>query len=233
MHGCGAALSAWPGKGSEPPRRRAHGTGAHAGNSSSRRSRRRSFAPGSTRRRTWTSALWFALCTGWFFLMRVGEYAWSNGWDYDKVLTGADVQARVNGCVTANMREADEMVIWFKASKVDQLKAGEARNHYRTGDASDLCPVRALEMLQHHFPERFTVERHLPLCRRADGSPLKREHIQEVLEQAAQRPSLLLHGICECASTGAAAAARMLAAAACALASASTLSARSLCCYFE
>ena len=134
--------------------------------------------------------IWFALCTGWFFLMRVGEYAWSNGWDYDKVLTGADVQARVNGCLTANMREADEMVVWFKASKVDQLKTGAARNHYRTGDADDLCPVRALEMLQQHFPERFTVERHLPLCRRADGSPLKREHIQEVLEQAAREEGL-------------------------------------------
>ena len=82
------------------------------------------------------------------------------------------------------------MVIWFKASKVDQMKAGEARNHYRTGDADDLCPVRALEMLQHHFPERFTTERHLPLCRRADGSPLKREHIQEVLEQAAREEGL-------------------------------------------
>ena len=34
------------------------------------------------------------------------------------------------------------------------------------------------------------MERHRPLCRRADGSPLRREYIQEVLEQAAREEGL-------------------------------------------
>ena len=35
--------------------------------------------------------------------------------------------------------------------------------------------------LQRHFPERFTGERHLPLCRWANGNPIKHEQLQEVL----------------------------------------------------
>ena len=62
------------------------------------------------------AAIWFALCAAWFFLLRVGEYAWSNGWDYGEALTGADVTGKVGGRPTANMREADEVIVWFKAS---------------------------------------------------------------------------------------------------------------------
>ena len=74
------------------------------------------------------------------------------------------------------------------ASKADQLRAGEARNHYRTG--TSLCPVAAAADLQRHFPERFTGKRHLPLCRWANGNPIKREQLQEVLEQAAREQGL-------------------------------------------
>ena len=78
------------------------------------------------------------------------------------------------------------MILWFKGSKNDQYRAGAARNHYRTGDPDGLCPVEAAAMLQRHFPERFTSEKHLPLCRWADGKPVKREDIQEILERAAR-----------------------------------------------
>ena len=134
------------------------------------------------------AAIWFALAVAWFYLMRVGEYAWSNGWDHDKVLCGADVAGRLAGAPSSNLSEADELIVWFKASKVDQLKAGEARNHYRTG--TQLCPVAAAANLQRHFPERFTVDRHLPLCRWQNGNPIKREQLQEVLEQAAREEGL-------------------------------------------
>ena len=120
----------------------------------------------------------------WFFLMRCTEYAWSNGWDHEKVVTGADLTARKHGVETQDYRAADEVMIWFKSSKQDQLKFGCARNHYRSGQP--LCIVEALGYLQGHFPERLHGdERNLPLFRFKDGSPLKREHVQELLETAA------------------------------------------------
>ena len=71
--------------------------------------------------------------------MRVGEYAWSNGWDCDEVLRGADLVARKDGRPTASFGEADVVMLRFKASKADQLKAGEARKHYKTEDVGGLC----------------------------------------------------------------------------------------------
>ena len=117
--------------------------------------------------------------------MRLTEYAWSGGWDLEKVLTGADVAARCQGLTVSAFARADEAMLWFKASKADQAKFGCARNHYRTHEV--LCVVEALEVLQRHFPERFGsgTEAHRPLCRWADGSPVRREQLQDALERSA------------------------------------------------
>eukprot|EP00971_Amphidinium_carterae_P133330 2640837-Amphidinium_carterae.1 len=116
--------------------------------------------------------------------MRVTEYAYSNGWDYDKVLTGADVAPRAAGQETYYFKDADEVMLWFKASKADQVKFGCARNHYRTGRV--VCAVQALSELQAHWPQRFRgSEQTEPLFKWSDGSPLKREQVQAILEKAA------------------------------------------------
>ena len=93
--------------------------------------------------------------------------------------------ARFEGKAVVSFASADEAMLWFKASKADQLKFGCARNHYRTHQP--LCVVEALEVLQRHFPQRFRggAEAHLPLCRWADGSPVRRDQIQETLERGA------------------------------------------------
>eukprot|EP00974_Lingulodinium_polyedra_P043143 4142228-Lingulodinium_polyedra.AAC.1 len=74
--------------------------------------------------------------------MRLTEYAWSGRWDLEKALTGAGVAARRDGKAVRSFRDSGEVMIWFKASKADQLKFGCARNHYRTGQ--ELCVVEAV-----------------------------------------------------------------------------------------
>eukprot|EP00969_Alexandrium_andersonii_P242611 10716266-Alexandrium_andersonii.AAC.1 len=68
------------------------------------------------------AVMWGALLLAWFFLMRLTEYAWSGRWDLEKVLTGADVAARSEGKAVTSFAQADEVMVWFKASKADQLK---------------------------------------------------------------------------------------------------------------
>ena len=77
--------------------------------------------------------------------MRVGEYAHSNGWDYRKVRTGADLAARQQGVPVSTFAKAHEEILWFKGGKADQEGAGAARNHFRSGDR--MCPVLAAQWL--------------------------------------------------------------------------------------
>ena len=129
------------------------------------------------------AVLWAALMTAFFFLMRIGEYAYSNGWAMDRVLTPADLRAQREGQQVELFSEADEVMLRFKKSKADQEGAGATRNHYRSGE--ELCPAEALAFLQRHFGHRMRSEPHLPLFRWRDGSPLTREQIQAPLERAA------------------------------------------------
>ena len=60
---------------------------------------------------------------------------------------------------------------------------GFTRSHHRFG--GDLCVMKAAEKVFIHVAYRFHLERHLPLCRWADGSPSTREQIQATLDRAA------------------------------------------------
>ena len=73
------------------------------------------------------------------------------------------------------------------SSKADVYNAGEVRNHWRSGDP-DLCVLEALEEVQRFFPERFGdgVEADLPICRLADGKPLRRSQIVALVAWAAE-----------------------------------------------
>ena len=100
------------------------------------------------------------------------------------MLTGADLSTKKKGEPCVKLAEADEVMLWFKSSKADQLKYGTARNHFRSG--AELCVVEALQWLQTFAPERFEgSEKHLPLFRFGDGTPLTRQMVGELLEQAA------------------------------------------------
>jgi hypothetical protein len=126
---------------------------------------------------------WAALMVAFFFLIRIGEYAWSGGWDLEKVLAGADLSPKKKGEPCVRLAEADEVMLWFKSSKADQLKYGTARNHFRSG--AELCVVEALQWLQTFAPEHFEgSEKHLPLFRFADGTHLTKQMVGEILEQA-------------------------------------------------
>ena len=132
------------------------------------------------------AALYLCIMFGFFFMMRIGEYAHSGSWDYKKVLTGLDIAPKKDGAEAPHFEVADELVLWFKASKADQKGAGQARNHFRSNDPDGICPVWAAACYQRWFPERISgKEAGLPLARWADGSPITRAKIQEVLQRAA------------------------------------------------
>ena len=116
--------------------------------------------------------------------MRIGEYAHSGSWDLKKVLTGVDVAGLLNGKPVRALTHADEIMVWFKASKTDALGVGAVRNHFATGES--LCVVQAMAWLWSHFPERFDQrEERLPWFRWPGGSPLRREQLQDVLGRPA------------------------------------------------
>ena len=130
------------------------------------------------------AVLWGAVCTGWFFLARAGEYLHSNGWDEKKVARGCDFRVQRSGVPTNSWKEADEVLLCFRSSKSDQEGQGATRSHYRSGE--ELCVVRALAHIAHHFPQRLGqgADGHRPLFRWEDGAPVTREQVQGVLEKA-------------------------------------------------
>ena len=126
---------------------------------------------------------WFAIVMAFFFLMRIGEYAFSGRWDLKKVLTPSSLQFRKDGCIVSTPAEADEILLHFKGSKADQEAVGATRSHYRHD--GELCVVRAAEKMYKHFGHRFRTQRDQPLFRWADGTPFTREQVQAILERAA------------------------------------------------
>ena len=129
------------------------------------------------------AVLWAGLMLAFFFLMRVGEYAFSGQWDMKKVPTPADLKGQAAGQPVTDYRLADEILLRSKSSKADQEGAGATRNHYRTNER--LCPVEAVELLQRHLGHRMARELHELLLRWEDNSPLARDHIQAILERGA------------------------------------------------
>ena len=125
--------------------------------------------------------LWGALCLAFFFLMRVGEYAHSGGWDLQKVLTPADVRGKDQNRDCRGYG-GDEVQVFFKQSKADQEGFGCMRNHYRSG--GELCPVKAMQYVYKRFPHRWEKEADRPLFRWGSGAPLTRAQIQAQLELA-------------------------------------------------
>ena len=77
------------------------------------------------------------------------------------------------------------MVVYVFSAKTDQYDVGSVRNHFAIpGDA--LCPVRAWQEYEAHFPQRlFGSERAWALGRYTDGRAVRREEIQGWLEPAA------------------------------------------------
>ena len=129
------------------------------------------------------AALWAMVNLGWHFLLRSAEYlpqGEGGGASWSRVLHGVDVEPRRNGKRAACFRDADEIVIYIKGSKTDQYNVGTTRNHHRAGGL--LCPVEAMANYEFAFPGRLGEA--LPLARYGDGKPIRREHIQQLLEQA-------------------------------------------------
>ena len=132
------------------------------------------------------AAIWFAVALGFFFLLRASEYLFqeARSWSWERVLHGEDLAARLRNADQATFRGADEIVIYIKGSKTDQYNVGMVRNHFRSDSAIDI--VQAAEEYEHHFPHRLRgAEQHLPICRWADGRPIKREDVQHYLALAA------------------------------------------------
>jgi hypothetical protein len=133
--------------------------------------------------------LWSSICTGWFFLLRSGEYLRHPGrpWDFKKVLCGRDVELRLQGRACELHEEPDEVIIRIRGSKTDQLNAGEVRNHYVSKEKEGLCVVRALSELRKTFPQRFGKgsEADQPLFKWKSGKAVMRTDVTAWLERAA------------------------------------------------
>ena len=123
------------------------------------------------------TAVWSALRTGFFWLLRSSEYLANDGVGFasKKCVTGNDAQLY-----------DDRATLYLKGSKTDQYNLGCIRSHSRSEDPS-LCPVVGLEDIFRQFPERCAgkSESHLPLFRFEDGSPILRSLVQGLLEMAA------------------------------------------------
>ncbi|CAK0834605.1 unnamed protein product, partial [Prorocentrum cordatum] len=129
--------------------------------------------------------IWAAIVMAFFFLLRASEYLLQDGrsWSFERVLHGEDVEPRRAGKRVPNFRDADEMVIYIKGSKTDQLNVGTVRNHYRAG--TSLCPIAAMERLQAHHPQRIKgAEERLPIFPWASGTPIRRGEVQHFLTVA-------------------------------------------------
>ena len=131
-------------------------------------------------------ALWTAMTTAFFFLLRASEYLVqaNRSWSTRRVLKGCEVEGRTNN-QTCRIQNAQEVVIYLTGSKTDQYNQGTIRNHYRSGDLC-LCPVRALGEMERYYPERFRgAEAEEPLFRFEDGTPITRDDIHGMVQLAA------------------------------------------------
>ena len=136
------------------------------------------------------AALWGALNTAFFFMLRASEYLIQpgKGWGQGRALQGRNVQLKCKGEVCTNYADAqhaDEILLEITGSKTDQYNFGTLRNHYKSGGA--LCPVRAIVAMWQHFPARFEggSEADLPLFRYASGAYVSRQDVQSELRLAA------------------------------------------------
>ena len=123
------------------------------------------------------TAVWSAVRTGFFWLLRSSESLANDGVGFDskKCVTGNDAQLY-----------DDRATLYLKGSKTDQYNLGCIRSHSRSEDP-DLCPVAGIEDILRQFPERRAggSESHLPLFRFDDGSPVLRSLVQGLLDLAA------------------------------------------------
>ena len=133
--------------------------------------------------------LWTALCVGFLFLLRGGEYLCHDGadWGWPKIVRGADIKLWSLGRHTLGGDGAEEVSLAIRSAKADIFNAGTSRNHFRSG--SPICVVDMLARLQRKCPQRFQGgdESELPLFRKADGAPLFRSEVQETIQEAATR----------------------------------------------
>ena len=128
---------------------------------------------------------WAAVCTGFLFLLRGGEYLAHDGTGFDlpKALRGADVTFWREGVMAADYHDAEEVSIRIRSAKADVFNAGTSRNHFRSG--TDVCAVKMMIMLRDRFPERCTDDAELPLFRLKNGDPLFRSEVQGMVQVAA------------------------------------------------
>ena len=129
---------------------------------------------------------WTAICTGFLFLLRGGEYMAHDGTGFDlpKVLRGVDVTFWKDGEGVNDYHLADEISIRIRSAKADIFNAGTSRNHFRSG--TDICVVKMMIALRDAFPTRFTDEQEEPLFRMKDGNPLYRSEVQGLIQIAAE-----------------------------------------------
>ena len=131
--------------------------------------------------------IWAALMVGFFFLLRASEYLVTLGrsWGSTRTLRGCDIEGRSENKQVNNLHHAEEIVIYLKGSKTDQLNQGTVRNQFKSGHRT-LCVVTALAEYQNLKPERFRGgEEQLPLFRLEDGRPLQRGDIQSLIQLVA------------------------------------------------
>ena len=132
--------------------------------------------------------LWAALCLGFFFLLRASEYLDTGYVDIDRGLRGCDVRLQEKGepCPLGRIGFAGEVVVTIRGSKTDVYNRGESRNHFCSG--TSLCPVKAIQGLFKHFPQRYDQGSEASdfLFRTGDGKVVPRAAITALIERAAK-----------------------------------------------
>ena len=95
----------------------------------------------------------------------------SQGWDWGKVLRGADVEIRYDAPVENG--RADQLWVHWRKHKADQMGIGSVAAHSRV-PGEVLCPVTVMEEFLKPLPERQKgeAEADLPLMRWKDGTPV-------------------------------------------------------------
>ena len=132
-----------------------------------------------------SAVLYAAVLFGFFFLCRAGEYVRSGPSD-GRETRGMDVKLSVD----KGVRRVD---IQFRKTKTDQKAFGCTKTQYEVDGANEVevCVVQALHWLREWVPERFAGrEAGLPLFRWQGGRPVRREHVQALLQRAAEAVGL-------------------------------------------
>ena len=138
------------------------------------------------------ACLWATILTGWFFMLRVGEFLSTNSKHAPPgrhPLHMEDIQPLCGGKPTAWGKHIDEVSVHISGSKTDWANHGVCKiTHTRAPPGSpndDICVVQAFVEMFEVFPAKFSKRTDRPVATWRDGSDIPPDAVKALLRAAA------------------------------------------------